>query len=566
MAETNSLPALLALPEELIQHVLVYLEPIDLASIARACKRLHEHSYDDRIWQPLVNRNIPTPIGQPKPLKSFRELYSAHHPHWFLPRHRIWFSDSEPSGKLVICRYDPQQGSIVGHAVVATRGHHTLHFWEKNREVVIHSFNPQVSLDLDRPVLRLDVDSARTNDQPDNHPSDRGYAPPSRFDQEILMDTFVEAGLYSSFMLCRTLPAAAISQGTSVWPPLRFFANSRTRGVSRDGFNSSGHRPSRLSEVSENNFRIRKWVEYAGRRSSPTLLSFTSPNGLSAALGLAGPYFAAGMATSNGGRMSIRMPEDITTYSTLPESCYTPTPDKPWQGIWCGDYSGHGCEFIVIQQPDKEDEKPLPHGMDWLRQWLREGRRGSSSSESSYASAQEEVDYAEATGERLSVSELDDDIGESSSTRFSSEAVQEDTEEPRQSERQGVTDYKNAPSGRLEAIKLTGDPNIPRGEYTFIAPDIGCGGFVRIADEQIFLGARVVRSAGHIAARGFQGDSYTPSQLIMISHDTLAQFWEDFGHISYYKRVDLEALMRFTVLRQTSSSQLRERLPSETSE
>lgn len=31
----------------------------------------------------------------------------------------------------------------------------------------------------------------------------------------------------------------------------------------------------------------------------------------------------------------------------------------------------------------------------------------------------------------------------------------------------------------------------------------------------------------------------------MISHDTLAQFWEGYGHISYYRRVDLDALLRY---------------------
>jgi hypothetical protein len=58
--------------------------------------------------------------------------------------------------------------------------------------------------------------------------------------------------------------------------------------------------------------------------------------------------------------------------------------------------------------------------------------------------------------------------------------------------------------GRIEAIKLTGDPNIPRGEYSFIAPDIGRDGLLRIAGEEMFRGARVVRSVGHIAARGFR--------------------------------------------------------------
>jgi hypothetical protein len=129
-----------------------------------------------------------------------------------------------------------------------------------------------------------------------------------------------------------------------------------------------------------------------------------------------------------------------------------------------------------------------------------------------------------------------------------------------------MTDVPDAPTGRIEAIKLTGDMNIPRGEYSFIAPDIGTGGFVRVADEEIFRGARIVRSAGHLAQRGFRdgesdlykssanvseqttdswpADRYTPSQLIMISENRLAQFWEGFGHVSYYQRVDLEALMK----------------------
>ena len=32
----------------------------------------------------------------------------------------------------------------------------------------------------------------------------------------------------------------------------------------------------------------------------------------------------------------------------------------------------------------------------------------------------------------------------------------------------------------------------------------------------------------------------------MISHDRLAQYWEEMGHISYYQRVDLDALMDYT--------------------
>ena len=204
-------------------------------------------------------------------------------------------------------------------------------------------------------------------------------------------------------------------------------------------------------------------------------------------MGLGGNYFAA--MNSARGDMRVRMPEDITTYATLPVESYTPTKEKPWQGIWCGDYSGHGCEFLVILQPDKENEHPLPGGMDYLRGWFRgDTRRDSESTEASFASAQEEQD-PNAESDQIEAAAVDDN-DEVISTH---EDVLPD-----------MTDVKNPPSGRLEAIKLTGDMNIPRGEYTFIAPDIGPAGFVRIADEEIFRGARIVKSAGHLAQRGFR--------------------------------------------------------------
>jgi len=34
------------------------------------------------------------------------------------------------------------------------------------------------------------------------------------------------------------------------------------------------------------------------------------------------------------------------------------------------------------------------------------------------------------------------------------------------------------------------------------------------------------------------------SQLILISHDRLAQYWETFGHVSFYHRVDVEGFTR----------------------
>jgi hypothetical protein len=42
----------------------------------------------------------------------------------------------------------------------------------------------------------------------------------------------------------------------------------------------------------------------------------------------------------------------------------------------------------------------------------------------------------------------------------------------------------------------------------------------------------------------FETESYMTSQLILISHDRLAQYWETFGHVSFYQRVDVDAFTR----------------------
>jgi hypothetical protein len=192
----------------------------------------------------------------------------------------------------------------------------------------------------------------------------------------------------------------------------------------------------------------------------------------------------------------VHLGEEVYTYATLDPKLYTPTEDKPWRGIWVGDYSGHGCEFLLMNQPD--DKEPVD--------------------ESSVIQGEDETTV--------------------------------DFEKRKKEERRH--------RGSLEAIKLTGDPNVPRGEYTFIADDISQAGYIRTADEAQFRGARIVKSRGHIAARMFRNgefyvysglaglmriDKYIESQLIMISHDRLAQYWVGFGHISFYERVNIDKFL-----------------------
>lgn len=246
-------------------------------------------------------------------------------------------------------------------------------------------------------------------------------------------------------------------------------------------------------------------------------MNFAGADRLSAALGLG--FLNSNMGVMMGGGVSVRMGEEVATYGTLPPECYTPTPEKPWRGIWCGDYSGHGCEFLLINQPDKGTESPLPRGMDWMRDWLATGRRGSVSSQDSSTSAQEDV----------IMDVLEDEDGEDGDDDFAAAAVDWDPRPgsvgsfKKSSSAEAQDDASNdAYTGRLEAIKLTGDPNVPRGEYTFIAPDLSDAGLVRVASDELFQGARMVRAAGHSAWRGFRNGmscaSFVPLfPLIMVN-------------------------------------------------
>lgn len=151
---------------------------------------------------------------------------------------------------------------------------------------------------------------------------------------------------------------------------------------------------------------------------------------------------------SNRNAPGVHLGEEVYTYATLDPRLYTPTKDKPYRGIWVADFSGHGCEFLLLNQPD--DAEPF---------------------------------------DEAAVVQKEDETVEEWEQRKKDERI-----------------YR----GSLEGIKLTGDPNVPRGEYTFITDDISEKGLVRTATEEKFKGARIVKSRGHIAARNFRdGEFYS---------------------------------------------------------
>ncbi|KAF3039454.1 hypothetical protein E8E11_004823 [Didymella keratinophila] len=492
--------SLLALPAEIVQHILSFLPLYDLLTVSLVNHALKDHSREDTLWQPFVQEQVPG-YNVPKPRNlSWREVFQQHHPYWFLSKNKIWFADTAHTGKLIVARYDHRLNAIEAYALVAERKHPVMQIWEWNPEAIIHTFQPKVRLDMVSPIIRLNGNSY-----------ERVYG--DRLQHEIHLDVHQEvlnatAGIRSRLLLARPWPKDITTKATPVWPPHILPSPERTRNdTSPSGYRHTAAKPARLHELSTTSFRIRRWMEFAPRP-------------------LTG--------------VSMRVGEDITTFATLPEDCYSPTPQKPWQGIWVGDYAGHGCEFLLITQPD--EPAPLSERAEWAMR-TRE-REGSVSSAGSWSTAPVEASNSASSEDEdeEEMFETADDLEDSVATLqgadirsrfdvFDAEDVTTDDED---------TVYR----GRIEAIKLTGDPNIPRGEYTFIAPDIGPNGLIRVATEEMFKGARIVKSVGHIAAHGFRDDTYMTSQLILVSHDRLAQYWETFGHVSFYQRVNLDDFVK----------------------
>ncbi|KAG5985461.1 hypothetical protein E4U55_000023 [Claviceps digitariae] len=481
--------SLLHLPPELIDSILTHLAATDLCSVSATCRKLYKQAVSDFHWLRCVQDNVPgLALSSPGPCNSFRELYEAHDPAWFLPKYKIWFCDRDLMGKLVIVRFDPRRGCIEGYQLLAVSNKHTFEEWSADNDVIIYGFEPQVKLHLDKPVLQLNVQDwqeARRRTARTGANRFAAEVPMMREDRTDLM--------FSNFILTRPMhPEAAAAKllleypYDYIWPPPTIPASYHVSGV-RSGQaveNIPPHSIPRFrSDISHQTFRIRQWMQMPGTPSPRSLVGgqtggFTGTvhvlNGLNNVMADgAVPFVGAG---------GIHIGEEVITYSTLDPSLYTPTESKPWRGIWVGDYSGHGCEFLLIHQPDD----PV------------------------------------VTDSELGLTRWADETNEAWTKR-----------------RREAYMYR----GGLEAIKLTGDPNVPRGEYTFVADDLGPAGLIGISSDPPFAGTRVVKSKGHIAATGFVRDKYIESQLLLIGPDRLAQHWVGFGHISFFERVQVDQLI-----------------------
>lgn len=479
---------LVHLPLELLDSVLDHLSAIDLVAVSATCRHLRTVANSEFRWQGLVQENVPCyRVTSCYPYNSFRQLYKAHDPRWFLPKYKIWFADDSLYGRLIIARFDQRRGCIEGYQLVASVPNDLWDDDVLDNGTMIRKHDFRVGLHLDQPVFQLDPEneSPESDNAMVRHWQDLDFVrykgdpakPKPHFkvevraqggssisagsrsrsfhtnfflakaqrlrnaihDAEDLMDSHDVRDLLHpdlsrslsprNYLIRSTIPGVgggghglrtAVPHGLmntilrdKYWPPPTIEAPHRVANVGpvgvNEGYNAEAtskilqNPPAARVEISDHAFHLRRWVEF-------------------------------------GRVMRAHIGEELVTYSTLDAKLYTPTPEKPYRGIFVGHYGPHGCEFILMHQPDD--------------------------------------------GEAAETVQRKEDETDEEFTRRNQEAKV----------------YR----GGLAGIKLTGDPNVPRGEYTFVAKDIGDEGFVKVAEEEEFAGARVVKAKGHVAEHNFR--------------------------------------------------------------
>lgn len=394
------------LPPEVVQHVLSFVEAEDLIVLRAVCPSFKAYADLEQWWSGLIRANVALHDipHVPAPAPTYRELYLSHYPRWHLTRHKIWFSDDNYNGRLILIKFDPLRGSIEGYRLVAEKPPAIPQIWPYRPNVIIHHFEPRVYASTEDPVISIPLclpHEAASHSRSRTLPNDDD----ARFPEIRMRVGRPEQRINASLMLSVDLPAeTAETRSVSVWPPRTIPGMPRTRSsqTSRD-FSSKGHRPQNVDQISDTTFRLRTWSHYT-----------------------------QGMA-----RIGVRIGEEISTWSTLTPELYMPTPARPYQGIFVGDYASHGCEFLLVMHTT---EAPRSQRRDIAMTLLTELREQQFINEEDFAVMTEtaNTDQGDKKAENSHITNGHD--------------VPANVPDPDGSIHRGS----------LEAVKLTGDVNIPR--------------------------------------------------------------------------------------------------------
>ncbi|EFX02084.1 f-box domain containing protein [Grosmannia clavigera kw1407] len=447
------------LPSEIVAMILKLLTPVDLAALSCVCRALHLHAMSDRLWRILVQKNVPgMEVTSPGPFGSFRELYIAHFPYWFIPQKKVWIGGDYIVGTILIARYEPEKARIEGYQLLSRPWISTPE--PGNAGAFSNLYDPtNLELFVEQPKIMLDA-----NDRPPR----RGSLSNIPMAVQGWSDPAGNAGLLRRKLIFATPMTVEDELGFSgspcMAPPFNIPAPHRVLCEQQliDGLRRENTSMYNDSDDDEDDYGLEVSCR-PFRRAHLSKQAFHIPQ-----------YH--------------RFINNVDTYATIESVYYTPTADKPFQGIFIADYGGHGYELVLIHQPD---------------------------------------DHVK--------------------------SIDEDTVVDRQLDGETEAEYKERRNARiyrgsLEAIKLTGDINVPRGEITFVANDLSAtdnsGTDIGIAEAVVPAGVRRICCKGQIADHGYKNHRFIDCRLFPITPDCLALYWIPFNHVMFYKRVDIDAFTR----------------------
>jgi hypothetical protein len=273
--------SLAPLPAEILASILSYLAPDDLGRISGTCRVLYLHSTDDRLWRRHVQENVPgQDITSSHPYTNFRELYSAHDPHWFVPKYKFWFSDTGLPGRIIITRYNQREGTIEGYQLLCQNVNTSFHTWHAPGPSIVSGFSPSLHLHHQLPAFRLSgrphstdptnaYESGSSSSSSGSACQDEETRGRTGFRSEVLMEPSPTSSVKNSFSYARCLSPDDLAARASprfphnhVWPSPLIASDHRVlgAGLAQPMTLRLKDRARSRREVYDKAFRIHKWL------------------------------------------------------------------------------------------------------------------------------------------------------------------------------------------------------------------------------------------------------------------------------------------------------------------